>query len=200
MAICSLEDEAPYPPFAFAQCTIQEEWWEKRHEASAENELAGFLDVNVKHHNYLMIPHFPRYSLVRWSEDAARHQSTHPPEPAMTNHPHRNTPQQARIPISALPPEHNSEQMIEQIRTTPQRNAQSLPTAASAPTAQNFFVRAASPISWRSALTGLGRPEAVPIPYTMREPCRTLGRCSSPKCPVFMLQSAEEALWILEGH
>ena len=72
IAICSLDDGAPYPPFAFAQCTIQEKWWEKRHEARADNELTGFIDLNAGHLNFLMIPHFPRYSLTQWSVDGGR--------------------------------------------------------------------------------------------------------------------------------
>ena len=72
IAICPFGDQSPYPFFAFAQCTIEQEWWGKKHEAIAENELAGFITLNVRHSNFLMIPHFPRYSLESWSEDPAR--------------------------------------------------------------------------------------------------------------------------------
>ena len=74
IAICPFDDQSPYPFFAFAQCTIeQEEWWGKRHEAIAETELTGFVSSERTHHsNFLMIPHFPRYSLEGWSEDPGR--------------------------------------------------------------------------------------------------------------------------------
>lgn len=72
LAIWGFGDLAPYPVFAFAQCTIQESWWEKRHQARADSELTGVIDLNVGHTNFLMIPHFPRYSLGEWSVGAAR--------------------------------------------------------------------------------------------------------------------------------
>lgn len=72
VAICPFEDQSPYPFFAFAQCTIGEEWWKKRDEALADTELTGFVDLNVRHSNFLMIPHFPRYNLEVWSEDPGR--------------------------------------------------------------------------------------------------------------------------------
>lgn len=72
IAICSLGDQAAYPLFAFAQCTIQQEWWSKRHEAIAQTELTGFITLNARHSNFLMIPYFPRYKLEEWSEDPAR--------------------------------------------------------------------------------------------------------------------------------
>ena len=72
IAICPFGDESPFPFFAFAQCTIRQEWWGKRHEAIAENELTGFVGLNARHSNFLMIPHFPRYSLEQWSEDPGR--------------------------------------------------------------------------------------------------------------------------------
>lgn len=72
IAICPFDDQAPYPLFAFAQCTIEQEWWGKRHEAIAQTELAGFVHLNALHSNFLMIPHFPRYSLEEWSEDPGR--------------------------------------------------------------------------------------------------------------------------------
>lgn len=72
IAICPFGDQTPYPFFAFAQCTIQEEWWDKRQEAKASSALTGFIDLNACHSNFLMIPHFPRYNLDDWSEDPSR--------------------------------------------------------------------------------------------------------------------------------
>ena len=72
VAICPFDDQSAYPFFAFAQCTIKEEWWSKKHEAIADNELTEFVHLTANHSNFLMIPHFPRYSLERWSEDPAR--------------------------------------------------------------------------------------------------------------------------------
>ena len=72
IAICPFGDQTPYPFFAFAQCTIGQDWWDKRHEAIADSALTGFINLNARHSNFLMIPHFPRYSLECWSEDPAR--------------------------------------------------------------------------------------------------------------------------------
>ena len=72
IAICPFDDQAPHPFFTFAQCTVGQDWWEKKHEAIASNELTGFIDLNALHSNFLMIPHFPRYNLEEWSEDPAR--------------------------------------------------------------------------------------------------------------------------------
>lgn len=72
VAICPLGDESPYPFFAFAQCTIEQEWQDKRHEAIAQNELTEFIHLNTRHSNFLMIPHFPRQSLEAWSGDPSR--------------------------------------------------------------------------------------------------------------------------------
>ena len=72
IAICPFDDNSPYPFFAFAQCTIEQEWWRKRHEAIAQNELMGFVNLNANYSNFLMIPHFPRYNLESWSEDPGR--------------------------------------------------------------------------------------------------------------------------------
>ena len=72
VAICPVPDEAPYPFFAFAQCTIREDWWTKRHEALANSSLTEFVNLTAQHSNFLMIPHFPRYSLADWSEDPSR--------------------------------------------------------------------------------------------------------------------------------
>ena len=72
LAICSFGDQATYPYFAFGQCTVEREWWEKRHEACADYALADFLHINARHSNFLMIPHFPRFRLDEWSEDPSR--------------------------------------------------------------------------------------------------------------------------------
>ena len=72
MAICQFGDEATYPFFAFAQCTIERDWSPKRTEAIAENELTAFVTLNARHTNFLMIPHFPRYNLEEWSQDPSR--------------------------------------------------------------------------------------------------------------------------------
>lgn len=72
VAVSSFDDAAPYPFFAFAQCTVAREWWDKRHEAIAEYSLTGFMDLNARHSNFLMIPHFPRHDLKSWSEDPSR--------------------------------------------------------------------------------------------------------------------------------
>ena len=72
IAICPFGDRSSYPFFAFAQCTIGQEWWFKRHEAIADSELTEFVHLTAQHSNFLMIPHFPRYSLEQWSEDPGR--------------------------------------------------------------------------------------------------------------------------------
>ena len=71
VAVCSFPDRVPYSAFAFAQCTVAKEWWEKRDEARASRELTGFVDLNAEHLNFLMIPHFPRYNGREWSVDPA---------------------------------------------------------------------------------------------------------------------------------
>ena len=66
IAICSFDDELEYPFFAFAQCTVAKEWWNKKHEAQSRNALAGPIRLNTDHTNFLLIPHFPRTSLTEW--------------------------------------------------------------------------------------------------------------------------------------
>ncbi len=66
LAVCSFGDINTYSYFAFAQCTIQREWWTKRHEAKASSGLNGFVDLNVSHTNFVMIPFIPRKSDGRW--------------------------------------------------------------------------------------------------------------------------------------
>lgn len=72
VAICQFGDEATYSFFAFAQCTIEQDWSPKRTEAIAENGLTDVVKLNARHTNFLMIPHFPRYNLEEWSEDLSR--------------------------------------------------------------------------------------------------------------------------------
>lgn len=68
IAICSFGDELEYPFFAFAQCTVEKEWWGKRHEAQAGNALSGVVRLDTNHTNFLLIPHFPRSEVTRWRE------------------------------------------------------------------------------------------------------------------------------------
>ena len=68
IAICPFGDQSGHPFFAFAQCTLGQDWWKKRHEASADSELGAFVHLEANHSNFLMIPHFPRYNLDCWSE------------------------------------------------------------------------------------------------------------------------------------
>ena len=72
VVVSSFRDSAPHPFFAFAQCTVAQDWWNKKHEAIAEDSLDAFIDLNTRHSNFLMIPHFPRHDLKKWSEDPAR--------------------------------------------------------------------------------------------------------------------------------
>ena len=69
IAICGFGDQSAYPFFAFAQCTVAQEWWHKRHEAIADSSLTEFVQLSARHSNFLMIPHFPRFKLDEWSED-----------------------------------------------------------------------------------------------------------------------------------
>ena len=68
VVICGFGDASTYPYFAFAQCTIGQRWWDKRHEAKAETQLTGVVKLNANHTNFLMIPHLPRYNLDGWSQ------------------------------------------------------------------------------------------------------------------------------------
>lgn len=72
IAVCQFDDGLEYPFFAFGQCTVQRNWWEKRHEAQAKVGLAGFITVDASHSNFLFIPHFPRVEHHKWSEDRSR--------------------------------------------------------------------------------------------------------------------------------
>lgn len=68
IAICSFEDELEYPFFAFAQCTVEKEWWDKRHEAQTRHALSGVRRLDTDHTNFLLIPHFPRITPTEWRE------------------------------------------------------------------------------------------------------------------------------------
>ncbi len=72
IAICSFDDELEYPFFAFAQCTVAKEWWNKKHEAQSRHALSGFVRLDTDHTNFLLIPHFPRIKLTEWREDRSR--------------------------------------------------------------------------------------------------------------------------------
>ncbi len=72
IAILGFGDSVPYTFFATAQCATGEKWWEKRNEARAANELAGFIHLNVSHTNILFVPHCPRVQFDAWNEDPAR--------------------------------------------------------------------------------------------------------------------------------
>lgn len=67
VAICGFDDDLPYPFFALAQCTIGKRWWEKRHEAIAQNSLEGYMSIKTNHSNFLFIPHFPQFDHDKWS-------------------------------------------------------------------------------------------------------------------------------------
>ena len=110
----------------------------------------------------------------------------------MTKHPHPNTPQQAQIQTNSP---NITPIKTEQNRTSPNSETPNSPPTAANPrrppriSSSGPDPHAAAPISWRSALTGLGRQthaEAVPAcPTRCGSHARTLGRCSLPKCPVF---------------
>ena len=70
VAIVPFGDRSSFPFFAFAQCTIAQQWSSKRHEAIADSALTEVINLNARHTNFLMIPHFPRYDLVHWDPDA----------------------------------------------------------------------------------------------------------------------------------
>ena len=72
IAICPFDDQSGHPFFAFAQCTLSQDWWNKRHEASADYALEAYVHMETKHSNFLMIPHFPRYNLNNWSVDHSK--------------------------------------------------------------------------------------------------------------------------------
>ena len=72
IAIYSFDDELEYPFFAFAQCTLRKEWWNKRHEAQSRQALVGVIQLAVDHSNFLMIPYFPRVKAIEWSQPRDR--------------------------------------------------------------------------------------------------------------------------------
>ena len=67
VAIDRLGDSVGYPFFAFAQCTIAQDWSRKKGEASASNALIAYVDLAVQHSNLIFIPHFLRENADRWS-------------------------------------------------------------------------------------------------------------------------------------
>lgn len=67
IAIDSLGDSVGYPFFAFAQCTIAQDWSRKKGEARALNALIAYVGLDVEHSNLIFIPHFLRENADRWS-------------------------------------------------------------------------------------------------------------------------------------
>ena len=70
IAICPFDDAVTFPYFAFAQCTLSENWSEKRHQAKSSYQLGTVIDLdNVNHTNFMMIPHLPRSNnLTTWQD------------------------------------------------------------------------------------------------------------------------------------
>ena len=58
-AICTSKDYCGHPFFAFAQCTVTPEWWNKKHEAQARNALSAYVNVDSDHTNLVFTPTFP---------------------------------------------------------------------------------------------------------------------------------------------
>lgn len=58
-AVCSSKDYCGHPFFAFAQCTVTPEWWNKKHEAKARNALSAYVNVDTDHSNLVFTPTFP---------------------------------------------------------------------------------------------------------------------------------------------
>lgn len=67
IAIDRLGDQVGYPFFAFAQCTVAQDWSRKKGEAKASNALIAYVDLEVQHSNLIFIPHFLRENADRWS-------------------------------------------------------------------------------------------------------------------------------------
>lgn len=70
IAIDRLDDSVGYPFFAFAQCTIGQDWPRKKGEAKLSNALAAYADLQVQHSNLIFIPHFLRKDADRWDAPA----------------------------------------------------------------------------------------------------------------------------------
>ena len=66
-AIDALDDQLGYPFFAFAQCTISQDWHKKKEEAQSQHALSAYIDLQVSHSNLIFIPYLPRLSTDRWS-------------------------------------------------------------------------------------------------------------------------------------
>ena len=66
-AIDALDDPIGYPFFAFAQCTISQDWQKKKEEAQSQHALSAYIDLQVSHSNLIFIPYLPRLSTNRWS-------------------------------------------------------------------------------------------------------------------------------------
>ncbi len=66
-AIDTLEDQLGYPFFAFAQCTISQDWQNKKEEAQSQHALSAYIDLQVSHSNFIFIPYLPRLSKGTWS-------------------------------------------------------------------------------------------------------------------------------------
>lgn len=71
IAIDRLGDSVGCPFFAFAQCTIGQDWPRKKGEAKAQNALTAYVDLQVQHSNLIFIPHFLRKDADKW--DARPH-------------------------------------------------------------------------------------------------------------------------------
>ena len=70
IAIDRLGDSVGYPFFAFAQCTIGQDWSRKKGEAKAPNALNAYVDLQVQHSNLIFIPHFLRKDADKWDAPA----------------------------------------------------------------------------------------------------------------------------------
>ena len=70
IAIDRLGDSVGYPFFAFAQCTIGQDWPRKKGEAKAPNALTAYVDLQVQHSNLIFIPHFLRKDADKWDAPA----------------------------------------------------------------------------------------------------------------------------------
>lgn len=58
-AVCASKDYCGHPFFAFAQCTVTPEWWNKKHEAKARNALSAYVNIDTEHSNLVFTPTFP---------------------------------------------------------------------------------------------------------------------------------------------
>ena len=58
-AVCASKDYCGHPFFAFAQCTVTPEWWNKKHEAKARHALSAYVNIDTEHSNLVFTPTFP---------------------------------------------------------------------------------------------------------------------------------------------